>query len=246
MSTSPWFPFQTTRSAPRRLFCFPYAGGNPQFFQAWQQQLPDDIEVWPVQLPGRGIRYTEESFTELDALIDALSEAIHPYLDRPFFLFGHSMGALVSFELARYMQQQWNIEPDHLFVSGFHAPHLPDPNPPIYHLPDDEFLNEVIAMNGMPQELLTNREWLEAFLPFLRADFTLCERYRYREGRPLTCPLTAFGGEKDPEAQREHLEPWAEQTTGPFQLHILPGDHFFIHHQEAALLRTIAQILRSP
>lgn len=243
MPISPWFPFNQTLAAPKRLFCFPYAGGNPQFFQAWQEKLPDTVDVIPVQLPGRGIRYTEKSFTKIDELIAALSEAMHPYLDRPFFLFGHSMGALVSFELARFLQHRWHKQPKHLFVSGFHAPHLPDPNPPIYHLPDEAFLDEVIAMNGMPKELLANREWLEAFLPFLRADFTLCEQYRFQVGEVLSCPITAFGGEEDPEAQREHLDPWRKQTKGTFQLHIFPGDHFFLHQHEEKILEVMRKII---
>lgn len=244
---SPWFPYnQAPYDEPARLFCFPYGGGNSVFYRQWQSQLPSHIKVYPVQLPGRGMRMQEPSFHDLPTLITDLAEEISPYLDRPFFLFGHSMGALVSFALTQYLQRTHQPIPAHLFVSGYHAPQLPDPNPPIHHLPEQDFIDEIAAMNGTPKELLENKEYLEVFLPSLRADFQLCETYQYQHTEPLQCPITAFGGEKDPEASPDLLQAWEEQTQDTFTLSILKGDHFFIHTAEKELIQQIRKQLVVP
>lgn len=245
MNDSPWLPFnQVNSSIPRRLFCFPYAGGNPQFYRAWQKGMPNDVEVFPVQLPGRGIRFAEESMKDIKILIPQLVQALLPYMDRPFSFFGHSMGALISFELTRYLRNNHGFQPQHLLVSGYHAPYLPDPDPPIHHLPDEEFIAKVILMNGIPEEIIAKKEFLELFLPLLRADFTLCEQYQYQEEQKLSCAITAFGGEKDAEAEQEHLEAWQECTIGSFDLVMFPGNHFFIHEHEAQVLETISSCLQ--
>lgn len=237
---SPWFPYnQMSGQETVRLFCFPYGGGNAIVFRQWQLYLPDWIQVFPVQLPGRGIRIQESSFQQLDLLIEELAEAIFPYLDRPFFFFGHSMGALLGFELTRFLRDHKRKQPVHLFVSGYHAPQLPDPNPPIHHLPQQEFIDEIAKMNGTPEELLTNPEYINIFLPSLRADFQLCETYQYRSGEPLTCPITAFGGKEDPETSVEMLRAWKKQTVSRFELEMFSGDHFFIHSEEKALVERI-------
>ncbi|SFJ64560.1 thioesterase II family protein [Thermoflavimicrobium dichotomicum] len=237
-----WFPFNKQKTAARvNLFCFPYAGGNPVIFRSWQTEMPEWIEVFPVHLPGRGMRMAEPSYTDLPALIRDLSQAILPYLTKPFVFFGHSMGALVSYELTRYLADQYQLQPNHLIVSAFRAPQLPDPIPPIYHLPDDAFTDELAKMNGMPQEILQNEEILALFLPILRTDFTLCETYTYRPGPLLNCPITVFGGKKDPEVTLDLLVPWQQQTSGAFQLHLFDGDHFFLHSCEKEVLQVVLE-----
>jgi medium-chain acyl-[acyl-carrier-protein] hydrolase len=225
-----------------RLFCFPYAGGGASFFRTWPERLPPDIEVCAVQLPGREDRFKETPFTELSALIDALAEVLYPYLDFPFAFFGHSLGALISFELTRRLRRQKAPCPGHLFVSGSRAPQLPDPDPPIHHLPDAEFIEELGRFNGTPKAVLDNPELMEVFLPLLRSDIRLCETYVYDHEAPLDCPISAFGGLKDEEVSREELAAWCDQTRVRFNIQMFPGDHFFLNGKESnGLLEVISK-----
>lgn len=243
---TPWFTSQRLNPLARlRLFCFPYAGGGAPIYRLWPQSLPSEIEVCVGQLPGRGTRLREQPFTSLDALVEAAAEAIAPLLDKPFALFGHSMGAMISFELARKLREQGRPQPVHLFVSGRRAPQLPNRDNMSYNLPEAELGQELLRLNGTPREVLEHPELMELMLPLLRADFSVVETYVYRPGVPLDCPLTAFGGLRDAEVSREQLEAWREQTTGEFTLRMLPGDHFFLNdpQSQALLLRALAKDL---
>jgi medium-chain acyl-[acyl-carrier-protein] hydrolase len=242
---TPWLPYnKKITNADLRVFCFPYAGGNPAFYRVWQEKMPAGVEIFPVQLPGRGIRIQEDSFQDLRLLISELVKALLPYLSAPFIFFGHSMGTLLSYELTRYLQIRHQIQPLCLFVSGYRAPHLPALKPPIYHLPDDEFISELIKMNGIPEELSKNKEYLDVFLLSLRADFTICETYQYQPGLKLSCPIITYGGKQDPEATIEQLQAWEEHTTNSFELKMFNGDHFFIHSAENELLKNIITIIK--
>lgn len=226
-----------------RLFCFPYAGGAAQIYRAWQQSLRSLVEVWPVQLPGRGHRLSEAPFNNLEFLVQAVAGALVPHLDKPFALFGHSMGALIAFELARRLRLDHGREPVHLFVSGRGAPHLSRDELPTYNLPEAEFLDELRKMNGTPVEVLEHPELMQMMLPLLRADFEVAQTYRYSPGPPLDCPITACGGMKDADVSREELEAWREHTTSEFSLHMFPGDHFFINTSQGLLLDILAKRL---
>jgi surfactin synthase thioesterase subunit len=236
-----WLPYtKEIKPNAHLLFCFPYGGGNPVFYNNWEVYLPDHFQVCPVQLPGRGIRFSEPSYTNFRALVRDIVAAIQPHLmSNRFSFFGHSMGALVSFEVTRLLQSMSLPLPDNLFVSGYHAPHIPDPGRKIHHLPDDEFLDGIVEMNGLPEELVQNRDFLSVFLPALRADFTMCETYRYLPGNKLKCPIVALGGTGDPEAGEDHLKAWQTQTVSDFSLHMLKGDHFYIHQKEREIIKII-------
>ncbi len=197
-------------------------------------------------MPGRESRLREPPYTQIEPLIDALERDIFPYLDKPFAFFGHSMGGLISFELARRLYCKHQVEPDHLFISGRRAPQLQEKDPHIHELPEPEFLAEVKRLNGTPEEVLAHAELLELIVPALRADLAVCHTYRYLPGTPLNCPITVLGGLGDETASREKIEPWRLQTTGPCKLHMFPGDHFFINHQQADILRIIRGELTSP
>lgn len=230
-------------SARVRLFCFPYAGGGPLIFRAWPEHLPATIEVCSIQLPGRENRLKEPPYTSLEPLVQALAHALQPYLDKPFAFFGHSLGALISFELARALLQQRQCSPVHLFVSGHSAPQTPNTDPPVHQLPQAEFLQKLKSLNGTPAAVLQNPELMELFYPVLRADFAMSERYVYRPGPALDCGLSVFGGLRDSPLSRRDLEMWREQTRGAFSVRLLPGDHFFIHSACASLLRAVVQDL---
>jgi medium-chain acyl-[acyl-carrier-protein] hydrolase len=186
----------------------------------------------------------ETSFLELPALIEALAEALLPLLDKPFALFGHSFGTLVSFELARHLRTSYGTGPIRLFVSAGPAPQIPHRGLPIHNLPEREFLEELRRLNGTPAELLNHKELMDIVLPSVRADFALCESYRYSYEPPLDCPISAYGGLDDQHVKRRDLEGWREQTNLSFSIRMLPGDHFFFRTTERALLRVLAQELR--
>jgi medium-chain acyl-[acyl-carrier-protein] hydrolase len=211
------------------LFFFPYAGGGPAVFNKWITELPGSMEAWVAHYPGRGSRHAEPPINSLLPLVEKLSGPIKPLLDRPFAFFGHSLGALVAFELARLLLQDDLPQPLILFVSSCSAPHIPDPNPPIHTLPDMEFLEALQWLNGIPSELLQLPDEMGLFLPTLRADFEAIESYQYTPGKfTLDSPIIAFGGLDDPRLSREQLESWALHTNAAFKTHYFPGDHFFI------------------
>jgi medium-chain acyl-[acyl-carrier-protein] hydrolase len=205
--------------------------------------MPGGVELCAVNLPGRAPRVTESCFKRLVPLAEAAAEGILPYCGEPFALFGHSMGAMLSFEIARYLRQQRFKGPVKLLVSARRAPQVPDDDPPTYNLPDKEFLEELRRINGTPTEVLEHQELLAMFAPIIRADFEACQTYEYKPEPPLDCPIMAFGGVTDDEETRERIEPWSKQSTRSFSLSMLPGGHFFIHTAEELLVRTLGEEL---
>lgn len=248
-STAAIGPWLTTRALnPRarlRLFCFPYAGGSAVIFRKWQDAFPSStgVEVCPVQLPGRGSRMHEPPFLELLPLVEAIADAVHPHFDRPFAFFGHSMGAIIAFEVARLLRRKYQMEPTRLIVSGRRAPHMPSDEPPTYNLPDAELVEELRRLNGTPGEVLENPELMQIMLRLIRADFTVVQTYTYKDEPPLRCPFTVFGGLEDEDAEGDNLTGWCEQTNGVCSVNIFEGGHFFINTSEAQLLHALKQEL---
>lgn len=241
---SSWVRINCPRPAARvRLICLPFAGGGANSYREWPTYLPEHVEVVPVQLPGRENRFDEPAIDAADLLAGRLLEGLLIYLDRPFALFGHSMGALIAFELARRLRTK-GLEPVHVFASGCKAPHLPRARATYrHHLSDREFTAVVGNMNGVPREVLENADLMELALPALRSDFKLAETYRYRSQSPLRCPVSAFGGLQDNEVTQDEIEAWSCHTVGPFQAHMLPGNHFFVNSSRLSLLRLVTQQL---
>jgi medium-chain acyl-[acyl-carrier-protein] hydrolase len=240
---TPWLiNGKPNRRASVRLFCFPYAGGGDSIFRSWQQIVPDTIEVCPVQLPGRGARLDEPPCTEINKLIRLAGAALAPHLDKPFAFFGHSMGALISFELAHHLRNHYNAQPVHLFVSGRCSPQTM--SEPIDLNEFDSALPEMLRRyNGTPAEALENPELMELVLPVLRADLALCTSYVYTSKPPFSFAITAFGGLDDHGVPRRCIENWREHTTGHFALRMLPGDHFFLKTARLPLLEAISKEL---
>jgi medium-chain acyl-[acyl-carrier-protein] hydrolase len=177
-------------------------------------------------------------------LLQALALAIRPCLDKPFAFFGHSLGAKISFELARHLRAQGAPMPVHLFFSGSIPPQIPNSDSPIHTLPDAEFVETLRRFNGTPEALLQNDELLQFFLPLLRADIALHETYRYIPGEPFDCPVSVFGGLEDDDVSRDHLEAWRAHTRGKFTLRMLLGDHFFLRSARKPLLEAVSHDLR--
>lgn len=236
-----WFQVPNPVAAPRfRLFCFSYAGGNASAYRDWHRKLPADIELCSVQLPGRGSRFREQAFTNFDALLQALTDAIKPYLGKTeFAFFGHSMGAEVAFELARTLRSQRLPQPQCLFVSGRKAPQVPSRRRPIHDLPEEEFRKEIRRLNGTPEEALQNAELMDLVSPILRADCQVIETWEYQPSEPLDVPVFALGGVRDDHVSIDELESWAKLTRAHFELRLFSGDHFYIHSATDALLSCI-------
>lgn len=239
-----WFAFQEPRpGAQVRLFCFPYAGGGATFYRPWIQRLSPDVHVHPIQLPGRETRMREQGFAHVEPLIASLADALGPHLDRPFALFGHSMGALIAFELARELRRRQAPAPVRLLVSGHRAPQISRTKATRYDLPEPELLAELRRLGGTPPEVLAHPEIMQLMLPLLRADFAVVETYAYREAPPLDCPITAFGGVDDEDANEAPMDAWRAQTRGTFALHMFPGGHFFLKDTTGAVLDLVSRDL---
>lgn len=234
---------RSNSQAKLRLFCFPHAGGWSANFRNWSNNLPNEVEVCSVELPGRGTRFLELPFNRLVPLVEELSEAIVTGLDRPFAFFGHSMGGLVAFEVARLLGDRYNIEPVHFFIFASPAPHLPRTKTPIHNLSDSEFIEQLRCYNGTPGEILNNPELRELFLPALRSDFEVIETYLYRPHSPFNFPIDVFGGLEDTSIDRKQLEAWRDRTTGDFTIETISGSHFLSGSSELLLLAKISQKL---
>ncbi|BAZ20930.1 putative thioesterase [Kalymmatonema gypsitolerans NIES-4073] len=229
--------------ASLRLFCFPYAGGSSLIFRTWVNSLPKSLEVCPVELPGRLTQMKSPPFTRMEPLVSAIAPILLPYLDKPFALFGHSMGALVSFELTRLLRREYDISPIHLFISGHRAPQIPDLDPPIHALDEPEFIEDLRRLNGTPKAVLENAELMQLLIPILRADFAVLETYVYSPAPTLNVPITVFGGLQDSEVSSSELQAWQEQTNAAFSRQMFSGDHFFVHSAQSLLLQSLSQEL---
>jgi medium-chain acyl-[acyl-carrier-protein] hydrolase len=245
VAANPWVQFPTsTANSVLRLFTFPYAGGSAAAYRRWNKALPPTVEVCPILLPGREARLGEAAFSNVASLVEALVPAVAPHLDKPFVFFGHSMGALVAFELARKLRQEHNVLPECLFVSAREAPGFALTQPPLCQLPDDEFIRALSRFNGVEQGALQHPELMKLMLPTLRADFALHEQYQYLEGPALECPIIVFGGLQDTATDAEGLNGWRDHTLASFARKMFPGDHFFINAPSSFFLAAFSQELQ--
>ncbi len=232
------------------MFCFPYAGGNAYVFRDWQRHFPPDIDLCLVHLPGRGKRIGEQLFTRLELLVRTIADLIVREPQFPYALFGHSMGALISFELAREVRRRGFTLPRCLFLSGRRAPTAPSERGAVFNLSDEAFIAEVKRLNGTPKEVLEHPETRRLFLPVLRADLEIDDTYEYYPEERLPCPITVYGGLQDEDISLESLRAWQQQTSADYKLRTFPGDHFFIQSPEAGFVdvfrRDVLSTLRYP
>ena len=224
-----WIAYRKPNPAARlRLFCFHYAGGGASVFRDWQGAVPSAIEICPVQLPGRESRLRDPALTRVGPIIDALPGVMEHLFDLPFAFFGHSMGAILSHELALRLRSLGKPMPVHLLLSARRAPHRPEKDKPIHDLPEEEFKHELRQLEGTPEAVLEHPELMELLSPLLRADFAVCETHEYQPAEPLTIPISVFGGLGDHKVDRQDLEEWRQYTTGPFKMRMFDGNHFFL------------------
>ena len=230
------------RAAAVRLVCLPHAGGGVATFRGWPEQLPA-AEVSIVQLPGRGSRLREPLVDSLVRAAAAVADSIAASPAWATVLLGHSLGALIAFETARRLRDRgWPLLA--LFVSGRRGPALPDPLPPVAHLPAGSFVSEVRRRYGaVPDGVLADPDLMQLLLPGLRADFAMLEGYRYEPGAPLNCPVIACGGVADPHARRDELDAWRRETRNRFNLHTFSGGHFYLQDERVAVTGMVANHL---
>lgn len=241
-----------------RLFCFPSAGGGASMYVPWINAFAPDIEVYPVQLPGRESRMKVPPCSQFDELIQQLCEALLPHFTAPlvgtrliasgasgipFAFFGHSMGALISFGLTQQLLKRGYPLPAHLLLSAYRAPQIPNPES-LHTLPDELLVRKMIELNGTQRGVLEDPELRQLILPLMRADFSICETYHHTASEPLAIPITAFGGEEDTRAGRDVLAAWREQTSKQFRLHLLPGGHFYFRTTPQPLWQLVKQELQ--
>jgi medium-chain acyl-[acyl-carrier-protein] hydrolase len=240
-----WFERYPARGPTlARLFCIPHAGGSGYAYRDWIPHLPQWLELIGVRLPGRGARVREPAFHRMEPLISALGAAILQHLDKPFALFGHSMGALVAFELSMRLAPR-GLLPFHLFVSGTRPPHFSRDEKQLHRLPRESFLEELRKLNGTALEILEDDTVMSSLLPVLRADFELVETYPARARPAVYCPITALGGREDETVSEQELQEWSHYTRLAFRCHMFPGDHFFIGPQEVEMLSLISTTIRN-
>jgi pyochelin biosynthetic protein PchC len=240
------FPFRRPLTqAPRfRVFCLPYAGGGAALYRPWMQRLAPDIDVVPVELPGRGTRMAEAPLSDIKLLADALVQAMEPLFDVPVALFGHSMGARIAYELAH----RFDGRIVHLFTSASLTPGtMPryagvDPRPTV-QLDDGELRQRIVAIGGTPAEILADDDLMARVLPIVRADFTLLEGYRPAPGTQIACPITMFAGDHDPGVPTPEVAHWAGLTTGSFRTIEFAAGHFYLESHREPILGEIQRVL---
>lgn len=222
-----WFPYkQPSNSSNPLLFCFSHSGGVASNFRNWQGLYPSNIEVIPVQLPGRETRFKDPFITSMEDLIDQLLKAISPFFMRKVAFFGHSLGGVIAYELARRVQ----IDSLILCVSACTPPHYLESSISLHNLPEKEFIEQLKGYGAMPQQLLQNLDVLQVLMPRLRADFELFETYSPPEFSKLSNPLIICGGDADEIVPLEKLNKWKEYTTSSAEIHTFSGDHFYHQH----------------
>ncbi len=239
---SPWIAGRRlSPSARLRLFCFPYAGVGVSAYRSWMSASGPDLEICPVQLPGRESRHDEAPFQRMEALAEAAVDGLRPHLDVPFAFFGHSLGALVAYEVARRVADEPLLR--RLFVSARRAPHLKDPQAPVAHLPNGAFVATVQQRyGGIPAAVLECSDLMELLIPRMRADFEVLESYVHRSGPPLPCGISVFAGDAD-SIDEAGLRQWEAHTHAPVQLRTVSAGHLYLESRRAELLEAIAKDL---
>jgi medium-chain acyl-[acyl-carrier-protein] hydrolase len=224
------------------LFCFPFSGSGAQAYRTWSSELPETIDICPVQLPGREARMSEPRHTSLADLVPRVVDALLPRMEPPFSLFGHSVGALIAFAVTRELRRRGLGQPVQLIVSGRNAPHLGVVYP-LHHFADARLLDELRRLDPPRPEAWSNTDLVELMLPVVRADLTINDTYVHQLEEPLEMPIVAFCGSDDHVAPPASVQAWQKETRSVFRCHVLPGRHFFLHSSWPLFLGTLRREL---
>jgi medium-chain acyl-[acyl-carrier-protein] hydrolase len=241
---SHWFVVPRPNPDARiRLFCFPYAGGGVGTYIEWHRTLHPLVELVAVQPPGRGRRRDEAPHRTMSALLADLWPRILPMLDRPYFLFGHSMGSRVAYTLASRLRDAGARMPTHFIASGSRAPHLPARERTTHDLPDAEFVKSLRELNGTPEEILGNPELMELVMPLLRADFEIAELHHADPDIPFNFGASILGGTADAHVLQEELNAWQAHFRRPVRVEMCEGGHLFVDESPAKVIAVINSLV---
>ena len=234
--------YDTATPGAVRLICLPHAGGSASFFLPVSRALRPAIEVLAVQYPGRQDRRGEPCVDDIPLLARRIAQALADWTDRPFALFGHSMGASVAFELARILEHEQGRTPAWLWASGRRAPSR-NRNERVHTLDDDHLIADLRRLSGTDDSILGDEEILRMILPAVRCDYRAAETYRWQPGPPLSCPVTALVGDDDQKVTEDEARAWGGHTCGPFDHRMFPGGHFYLVQHQPEILGLIRQRL---
>ncbi|MFJ9950930.1 thioesterase II family protein [Kitasatospora sp. NPDC091207] len=235
--------FHPAPNSAVRLVCLPYAGGSASFFFPVSRALaPKGIEVLAVQYPGRQTRHQEPGIDNIPDFADQIFAALRHLDDKPLALFGHSMGAVLAYEVALRMRRAGLPTPVRLFASGRRAPSRYR-DEKVHTGSDEDVVAELKTLSGTSQVMLADPEILAMILPAIRSDYTAVERYRHDPGQELDCPVTVLTGDADPRVSIDEARAWEEHTTGPTELEVLAGGHFFLADRSAQVIEIVARRL---
>jgi medium-chain acyl-[acyl-carrier-protein] hydrolase len=232
-------------NADLKLICFPYAGGSASTFLSWTKALPDNVELIIIQAPGRGARIGEPAYSNMQALMSDLIKIIPSVLNKPYIFFGHSLGSRIAFELMNQLKVLNHVLPLHFIASASRGPQHKCSKEPIYNLSRDEFIKALKRLNGTPRMVLENKELMDLFLPLLKADFEIADRYYYQGQARFNCSISVFGGEDDFDISRSMLNSWGDHFSTDADVHLLPGDHFFIDSHSKLVQQKVNDIIQT-
>lgn len=235
--------FESASEPTRRLFCLPFAGGGPATYRLWPKANPGDVEICAIQYPGREPRSPIPPLDSVPDLVASVVQAIDETSDLPFAIFGHSLGALVAFEVAAALEATGRVRPDRLFVSARRPADEAHDAPPCHDLPEPQFLDQIQGKyGGVPDVVLNEPDLLALLLPMLRADVRAYETYQPTPDRRVDCPVHVFGGVDDRHPRPDQLQGWSRVTTSEPTVRVFEGDHFYINDQREAITREIMRL----
>lgn len=227
------------------LFCLPFAGGSAQYYKSWEQEDLGPLSACAIELPGRGFRLRDPLVADFCDLVEELTDTLSNAVTPPYALFGHSLGALLAFEVTRALEKSGGPLPVHLFLSACRAPHVTRRIRPWHDLPEDDLIAEVVKLNGTSPESLEDPDIRAMMIPVFRTDFRLGEEYTYVPQAPIKIPISVFGGTSDPLVQPEELKAWSEHTSDFRGCHLFPGGHFYLNTHASDVISTIRAELAS-
>lgn len=238
-----WYlEYKKNPQADVRLFCFHHSGGAASFYFPWVESLSSNIELLAIQLPGRENRFSEPLMNDLKDILNSLTEAFHVYKDKPFFTFGHSLGALIAFEFALSIRNHYAVSPCHMIISSTKAPHLPFRMKPLSNLDHNTLKKELEIYNGIDERIRQNDELLNLFLPIIKSDFSIYESHHYAKSEPFSCDILAISGGDDKTVTTEEILAWSDYTMGKFKHLSFPGGHFYLKEHQKQIIEIINQI----